>query len=687
MPSPAEYREPLVPTPAKGSDKQPPETEKERPPRRGLIAGLARTLLWAASASRERILWSLLSVLTDAFTICVSIADIVTDVLVCSDFHRSGYKSFFNASIAVFVLAQCCYAFLFVASYAGDRRPLARCAIFLAVLPFAQLVPLFTWLEALHLPAVDRCMQRWGLRPTSAAAPAGESASSGGGSGDGRGGEAGDTLWGFVQSKYQSHAGFLVEAFVEAVPQAVLQTLFVVMEHQGTALNAASVGISIFTVASKGYLLSYALDYLTFAFNFGCVAADCLGLFAIATALAATGARGALGQMVTSFASSGLALSVLGGFALLWFTITDDHLKLRMPKIWPRGVRGTASVFFDLYIVRLSAWFLAIVPCLVLFGGARLSLVPICVLKSIDPDLLRHARFFRGLMHFLRGKGGGSDDARLRLWTVNTFVARARRNASDLCFSLRARGSSTSADTVFKKWLSGLFAPKAVFRPTQPSWTRSGAAPSASDDEDAGLQQALLDSLGDGTEHGSGFAAMATMAFRRSRAAMWLRQTVRHVRWELAARSEVFRAGLGCRESSLADLLLRIVAWCAVVLCVVCAAPLALGHTALIGLSIVYPLAHVASLCGAEPSASEVTLPCGLTASYVAALGCLAIMLPFVIRRQMLWMDLVDLHGLPDEFYGGAVLVEIRKRHLRDSMLRQRVGHYLTGHVLSFLEK
>mmetsp|Transcript_150840 Transcript_150840/g.484768 ORF Transcript_150840/g.484768 Transcript_150840/m.484768 type:complete len:671 (-) Transcript_150840:211-2223(-) len=650
---------------------------------------------------REQSLWRLCSHLTDAFTISVSVADIVTDVLVLLEFQRLGYEAFFSASAAVFGLSQFCYAFLFVASYAGHCRPLKRCAVFVAVLPFSQLVPLFTWLEALHVTRIDLCLLAVGLKPSAA-----------GGEGEAGQGDAGDSLWGFVQSKYQSHAGFLVEAFVEAIPQAVLQTIFVVLEKRGTALNAASVGISIFTVASKGYLLSYALDYLTFFFNFACVAADCLGLFAISTTVALRGGQGALVYPLTLVSISGVVLSIVAGFALLWFTIADDHLKLRNKGSWPSGVRGVSSVFFDLYVVRVAAWFLAIVPCLVLFAGARLSLLPIGVLKSIDPDLVRHARFFRGLMHFLNGKSGGSDDLRLRLWTVNTLLARARRNAHDLEWSLKARGTSTTTRVVVKKWVADLFTPKYYRWRTGTTQQGQIASGSGGSDEDAAMQQAILNSLSSSQELGTGFASMATMAFRRSRAMMWVRQTLRHVRLALEERSEVFRPGFVARGRSelrtcSASVALRAVALISLATCLLCALPLALGHGSLIALSVIFPFFHIETNCidpsgatchqpvqvpaisdpGVASEVVRVSLPCGLTTAYCVALAIVTVLAPLVARRQMMWMDLEDLHGFPDPFYGGAVLVEFRQRHLRDSMLRARLGHYLAEHVMTFIEK
>mmetsp|Transcript_64033 Transcript_64033/g.187351 ORF Transcript_64033/g.187351 Transcript_64033/m.187351 type:complete len:663 (-) Transcript_64033:163-2151(-) len=653
--------------------------------------------LKGTSGHLRHVLWRLCGGVVDAFTICVSVADIVTDILVLLEFKQLGYDGFFLISLAIFALAQCAYAFLFTATFAGHRAPMMRCIVFLAALPFGQLVPLFTWLEVLRFPAVDRSLRSVGLKPTRDDTTKLDS-------------DTGDSLWGFLQSKYQSHAGFLVEAFVEAVPQAVLQTIFVILANHGSALNAASVGISIFTVASKGYLVSYALDYITFLFNFGCIVADCLGLFATVTTIAMHGFQGFLASAIAAVSVSGLVLSVGAGHALLWFTIADDHLKLRNRLSWPDGIRGISSVFFDLYIVRLVAWFLAIVPCVVLFAGARLSIIPVCVLRSVDPDLVRHARFFRCIVHFLSGEGGGSRDRRLRLWTVNAFIARARQESDRLEQMLLQRPCSRRPGVIVSQWAGQVGIPKAAPMRGRPQGhsAQKNTENTGGMEADAALQQAILESLSKMPGSRSGFAGMATLAFRRTRAMTWLEAKFRMILRELQVRSEIFRPG--CLQRSRAELsrrpssaVLRGIAMVSLAMILLCALPLLLGHVALIVVSTIFPLLHMVSncaapsivscpslgsgMCAADGMKAQAVLPCALSAAYCAILAFMAVLAPVVARKQLVWVDLVDLHGFPDPFYGGAVLVEIRKRHLRDTMLRDRLGHYLAEHVTSYLER
>eukprot|EP00931_Biecheleriopsis_adriatica_P072736 TRINITY_DN47150_c0_g1_i1.p1 TRINITY_DN47150_c0_g1~~TRINITY_DN47150_c0_g1_i1.p1 ORF type:complete len:140 (+),score=16.09 TRINITY_DN47150_c0_g1_i1:44-421(+) len=111
-----------------------------------------------------------------------------------------------------------------------------------------------------------------------------------------------------------------------------------------------------------------------------------------------------------------------------------------------------------------------------------------------------------------------------------------------------------------------------------------------------------------------------------------------------------------------------------------CAVPLLLGHAVFLALGIVFPFAFTGSFN------SSTLLPQCLAKCYVAVMLVALALCPFVLRSQLTWVDLADLHGFPDDFYGPFVIAEIRKRHLRDSFLRARVGHRLSQYTLSFLE-
>jgi hypothetical protein len=195
----------------------------------------------------------------DVATAALSMADIVADIAVTVEFAKQGRYSFFALSLGIFCLAQACYAFLFSATYGSHLSNLGKTCTFLLALPFAQLVPVFTLVESFHLKSVGAALRSAGLRPTSTEfAPAAES----------------DSLWQLLQRKYHAHAGFIIEALVEAIPQCALQIAAVVLARESSALNVFSILLSLAVIGSKGWLAAYSLHRPTFVFNSLCIAAD-----------------------------------------------------------------------------------------------------------------------------------------------------------------------------------------------------------------------------------------------------------------------------------------------------------------------------------------------------------------------------------------------------------------------------
>jgi hypothetical protein len=274
---PAELRAPTTAAGGEGTAGVLPHRHRRRR-RRGVAAGgLLAAIRRGCCCNPKQV-----ELAFDAMTASVSMADIVTDVLVGVEFYVGGHMGFFYSSLAIFVVAQLSYAFMFAASYAPPTRWGAQCLVFAGVLPLAQLVPIFTWLETLQLPPLVRAMRRVGLRPSgpehTAAAAAAAAADQ-------------DDLWSAIHRKYSAHAGFLLEAVVEAVPQGLLQTVFVVMYGELTLINALSLALSLAVLCSKGWIFSYSLHRLTFVFNSLCITSDVLGLFAAVCWLATPGAR------------------------------------------------------------------------------------------------------------------------------------------------------------------------------------------------------------------------------------------------------------------------------------------------------------------------------------------------------------------------------------------------------------
>jgi len=65
------------------------------------------------------------------------------------------------------------------------------------------------------------------------------------------------------------------------------------------------------------------------------------------------------------------------------------------PCLYSRILAPGEVVWFHVYIVRLLAWALAVVPASVVYASARLSLFPVFVFSSLDPEHAIHVNFYR----------------------------------------------------------------------------------------------------------------------------------------------------------------------------------------------------------------------------------------------------------------------------------------------------
>jgi hypothetical protein len=171
----------------------------------------------------------------DALTAAASLADMVTDVLVLREFYANGLTGFFAASTTILALAQCSFAFLFTAEYTHGRTPLMKVLVFLCVLPFAQLVPIVTYVTAtFSVRRWDRCLKRYGLEREQISRP------------------INPTRYELVEAKVFAHRGFILEAFSEAIPQCALQVV-AAMSDGMSVTGAVSILLSIAVVASKSW--------------------------------------------------------------------------------------------------------------------------------------------------------------------------------------------------------------------------------------------------------------------------------------------------------------------------------------------------------------------------------------------------------------------------------------------------
>ena len=148
----------------------------------------------------------------DAVAAFISLADVSTDIWVAYTFFAKGQMGFFYASVSIFAVAQMCYAFLCYLIYQDSSWPcLKRIVVFCGALCVGPFVSLLLWLD--NIGVISGFVSKLGLSSfehgiTSVAANEDKTA-----------------VW--LDNKFEGHLGFFLESTIEAVPQVLTSTVYV----------------------------------------------------------------------------------------------------------------------------------------------------------------------------------------------------------------------------------------------------------------------------------------------------------------------------------------------------------------------------------------------------------------------------------------------------------------------------
>ena len=201
----------------------------------------------------------------DFSAVVISVVDVVTDILITIQFGNKKQWPFFGIAVTIFGLAQFCYSGLFTISYADSLRTKYQMLVFVCVFPVAQAVPAFMWLDSYNLPITKAVLKFFKLDTNAF--------------GEKECPPDKDELQFWIEQKFRSHGGFVIEAVIEAFPQSILQMIALVMFEEADPLNVFSIVLSMTSVASKTLMFCYSIDRVTFFFNFLCMSADIFGVF------------------------------------------------------------------------------------------------------------------------------------------------------------------------------------------------------------------------------------------------------------------------------------------------------------------------------------------------------------------------------------------------------------------------
>ena len=208
----------------------------------------------------------------DAFALCLSFADVATDILVALEFYNRGRMVYFYISISIFAVAQCAYSFAFAYNY-GENEPclfMLHCLLVLMTSPFQSILFLLVKRSKRIRKLLD---SKLGFRIE-------RSYYYGAGSDAANSEAAESSAAEFFKQKTMAHLGFILEALFEAFPQSILQLIAIVTLHKSSMLSACSILLSMASVCSKTLIFAHSSHSATFAFFWLCFVADGFAAFA-----------------------------------------------------------------------------------------------------------------------------------------------------------------------------------------------------------------------------------------------------------------------------------------------------------------------------------------------------------------------------------------------------------------------
>ncbi|ETO10019.1 hypothetical protein RFI_27358 [Reticulomyxa filosa] len=222
----------------------------------------------------------LLTYLYDGYTIAVSVADVITDVMVMVEYYRSGETVFFWVGMANLIIAQLCYCFAFVLRYGDNRGCLRRLLIFTCVLPLAPLLSFAFYWASLPNNRLSKLFEKFGLSTREYTPYTNKKKKKTTTSNQEEEEEEAD-LKEWVRERIHKNMGFLLEATVEAFPQCLIQMSAIVYTSRVNWVTLLSIFLSLISFATKSVVFSQSVTVSIFIFNWLSMICDFLGIFVV----------------------------------------------------------------------------------------------------------------------------------------------------------------------------------------------------------------------------------------------------------------------------------------------------------------------------------------------------------------------------------------------------------------------
>ena len=124
-----------------------------------------RLLSWCARGlTRNASCTALLAAIFDFMQVLLATTDIVSDTLIAVQFYQEGRMGFFWVCVGILLIAQIAFTTFFVLAYGDTNSMCKQAVLWICVFPFAQLVPLLTWLQTFRFRWLDAILEFFDLR-------------------------------------------------------------------------------------------------------------------------------------------------------------------------------------------------------------------------------------------------------------------------------------------------------------------------------------------------------------------------------------------------------------------------------------------------------------------------------------------------------------------------------------------
>ena len=248
----------------------------------------------------------------DGLTIFISIADVTTDIMVLLSYYEADRSEFFYISLTILILAQFGYVMVFLFTFSLEHffsgivnllpclfcdckccndfdiyqynvciqiigfsfsflifGILALIALIIAMI-FGHLVAfLMYFAEDEESKAFQFLNNRFSIKKRTRI----------GGKKWRKGKLSQQTK--FAMDKMNKHGGFILEAFMEALPQSILQLVAMVYYKETNIISIGSILLSMTSIITKSFVISRGIEWKSYLFCWLCVVTDFFSIFFI----------------------------------------------------------------------------------------------------------------------------------------------------------------------------------------------------------------------------------------------------------------------------------------------------------------------------------------------------------------------------------------------------------------------